>query len=1016
MTVRIYKTGAGTDLTSAEISTIATLLGETGRVTLLVPGFTERDRCRRQLAEAGVGLGVDVNCPAAWVSSLWELMGDGRALVDATDRKLLMTGVVAGVDDTELAPLRRNPGTIDMLASMARSYLPYALEGSSSPRLSSAERRVFDILAAYAQRLHESGFIEASEASVTLARSFATSVPACARVVVLRGADRVDACLLALLDAIADQGKILVMAGHDQENMAHMLGAHWDVASECLPGWQAQSRMPQLTAPLVAGPAARDAAYVRLIEEALDAVSSSESDSVSVAVASPDSVGDFEHIGLRLAARGVASCVDQRITFGQTLAGQTLYVLLDVLRRMDAEEPNSWWPAPELVDWLRSPFSGVGARRRQAIMAFDTALRRNRRLTAQDVLKQLSSLQSRELNAEHERAENEGRAPRPVVPADVVETLRQGHIARALRLMYTAGAAMPASVFGDAGGLEIKQCELTGLRSAYELFERARTLGISEVDALEVARSVSVRLSLRRTPTAQDGESPVNPRVVFMHADDLASAPASSYACVLLADMDTATYPTNVRESAKDILAEKFGRADIALGPGERRLVCFSRAIEAAGAKAYLARVENSREGDEQLATPALSVLVTRAKAAGAFVDATKPSGEGELLANLDPSSGEGIRTRHVSCLPEHVLGDEVRPYVLLQHRSVGGQACPRKLSASSIENALACPYRWFLSNRIPCRRFDAGFGPIEMGNFVHDVMQRFHERLIDEGLMRVTSENLAESMEQMDRAFAECREEHARGRYLYGRRAQNKDARKISAPLVAQDHLEKCTIEAILPPLHDVVRYESTMLSIFTPALFEYAFDNADVMYAGRPLGGRIDRIDTAPDAGSGERFVVIDYKNRSVSSGSKYFDAQDPTIEGADVPEGWLPGADKDASPKVQTLIYASAYQRLTGGSAQGAVYFGTRKAGVSGAIAASLAECEPPAFPEDKPAAFPGTAGTKKNPKEGRMEFSELLETVERSIERELDKLSAGAISPRPHKDSCKFCPATMCEMRR
>ena len=351
----------------------------------------------------------------------------------------------------------------------------------------------------------------------------------------------------------------------------------------------------------------------------------------------------------------------------------------------------------------------------------------------------------------------------------------------------------------------------------------------------------------------------------------------------------------------------------------------------------------------------------------------------------------------------------------------MGGEPRPRTLSASQIESYLACPYRWLVTNRVSTRRLDAGFGPIEMGNFVHDVMQRFHERLIEAGLARVTPANLDACLAELEIAFDETRDDHARGKHTHGRysKATGGKPQTIKGPLVATDELERNQIEAMRPKLREVVRHESDMLSIFSPALLEYAFDKEGVSYAGRPLGGRIDRIDTAPAAGAGERFVVIDYKNRA-SLGE--FACPDPTMaldEDEQLSPAWLPGREADRAPKVQTLIYATAYARLTGGSPQGAVYFGTRGPVVKGAVAAALVESEPPAFPRDKVSGYPGVKparGRSAAKHDGELEFGELLEQVERAIAVELDALEAGRVAPAPAQDSCGHCPLTMCARRR
>ena len=82
MPVRIYTTNAGTDLSDAEAALLADLVARHGRAVLLAPTFAELDLCRHDAAEAGVSLGVDYKTPTSWLSSLWELMGDGRSFVD----------------------------------------------------------------------------------------------------------------------------------------------------------------------------------------------------------------------------------------------------------------------------------------------------------------------------------------------------------------------------------------------------------------------------------------------------------------------------------------------------------------------------------------------------------------------------------------------------------------------------------------------------------------------------------------------------------------------------------------------------------------------------------------------------------------------------------------------------------------------------------------------------------------------------------------------------------------------
>lgn len=127
MTASVYITSAGTVPTSAEIELIEHMRDAHGRVTLLVPSYREGEVCRRTLADAGVGTGVDVLTPAAWVAGLWELFGDGRQPVSQLQRRLLtaqMLAVVEAQDPASLAPLKNNPGSVEMLVGMACDCYP----------------------------------------------------------------------------------------------------------------------------------------------------------------------------------------------------------------------------------------------------------------------------------------------------------------------------------------------------------------------------------------------------------------------------------------------------------------------------------------------------------------------------------------------------------------------------------------------------------------------------------------------------------------------------------------------------------------------------------------------------------------------------------------------------------------------------------------------------------------------------------------------------------------------------
>lgn len=1030
MAISVQMTKAGTGLGDGELALIGRLSGAHGRVTLLVPTYAEGEACRRRLADAGVGVSVDVLTPSAWIEGLWRLLGDGTRLVAPRERLLLASRVLgerAGGDGSGIAPLKDNPGSVHMVADMARRCLPFAV-GAPLPegeRLSPAERRAIEVLGAYEELLFSLGLREPSRAAMDVARMCDGGAPACLAALVVRPLAEYPEHLLRLVEAVGAQGDAVLVAGVRQPGLARALADRFGCAPEKPEGAEPPMAVPAFAE--VCGPSARLSSYALMASELISRLGEGE----EALIAGPDPLALFRGLAPRLAPFGAQVACEASVPFPQTRAGEMLFTLIDFLDRLDTQEASSWWPAPELADWLRSPFSGVGPSSAHIALSLDAMLRKTRSLDRGRLLAELDSRQSREQNRERARAERYGSPARPVVFKQVIDAILERRLGRAVQLMHAAAAAAPADAFG-VEGLAAQRAELTALQAALELLERGWGLGVTGDRTLVALRSLRVPVMLRALP-AGEGSPADGPKaagaaagagdvpaagasVRIVTLDALAAMGAASCPSVLLVDMSAEAYPLSERETASSVLAGKLDCAGLFQAPAERQRTAVVRALQAARTGSMLAFA--CRDDASEEIYPALAYAELRAEFAGRAPAIAAPDlpGEGALVGNLDPLSARGLSVDDAPRLAEHLLDPSLRRHVLLSHRCINGRPVTRTLSASQVENYLACPYRWFVNSRVVTRRLDVEFGPIERGNFSHDVMQRFYERLRECGLVRVTPATLDRCLGEMDLAFEEVRQDHLRGKYTHGKYASEERPRAIRGALVPLDELERMRIDAMLEQFHEVVRHDAEMLPIYAPSMLEYSFDREGVVYAGRPLGGRIDRVDVAPDAGSGERFVVIDYK-----TGANVSDmvCPDPTMnleEGERVGEGWLPGRDRDRAPKVQTLMYATALERSMGGSAQGAVYYGLRGPSVVGAVSSALSECEPPAFLADKVSPFPGVKGRMRVKRDGDMEFPELLERVEAAISSELDRLEGGDIAPRPASDSCSFCPLTTCEKRR
>ncbi len=1005
MPVRIYTTNTGTDLSDAESALLADLIARHGRAVLLAPTFAELDLCRHDAAEAGVSLGIDYKTPSSWLRSLWELLGDGRDFVDNLQRQMLFSDMIARRDDADLQPLSCGQGTVRMLARMARDVLP-GVAGTGAERCggnncqpepkSDAEARVFELLRAYASGLDRRDMVEPCEAADIMAGALTDSLPACTRAVCVRGVTSFTYSLLELLSAVANNGgEVVVLLAREQAAMREELATALDargVLFEVAP--LDEDAGAPATAPKsvvrpafveVAGPHARARVYADVIDKMVKAhkesnvndAASAPADPVRVLVVSARAPQLFGELAARLAARHVAAETTEFTAFSQSIVGRQFTALANLIERMKAADEGAaskteWWPAPELTDWIYSPLSGADA---ASARTFDKNMRLSRSKTTAGVKSLLQSVQGQIRGARKAASDENWFKNVPCVVSDVFQALWRDKPVTALKAMLAAAEALPDRAFGGLDGQARRQAETALLRHAIDiLMNEARVLDVSQTATVPVLDGVRTKVDKRsaaydyetyevdRTPRAQ---------VRFVSLADASVLRPGGYDAVLFADVDLDSYPLSHEEGPLATLTAELRRDGVSLEPAALLRVRFGRAMQAASGPVALARVTHDRQARECYPAAVWTELRAHAEAAGA----AKPTrvGEGDIIADFDPVAGEGLRRERVTCeAPQH-LSDEAIPYLVLRRRDGEGEDAPlvpRLTSASQIEAYSTCPLCWFVSYRVKPQSIDAGFGNMEKGNFVHDVLEHLHARLPQEGMERVTPENLPRAQELLREVFDETLAEHASKRGNEG-------------PLVPLSPVEERQVAEILPQLEGVLAYEAEALTPFAPRYLEFAFNDLKVEYAGWPLGGRIDRVDVDAE----NRAVVIDYKHRS---GVEEFKLADPTVR--DEESGEAPIDDPRWLPThTQTLIYAQAMRRALDLDTRAALYFSTKggKPALRGAASAELLEEErgDGRIPGLKKG-FPGEGGN--------MDFDALLDRVEAGIAERLRELEAGNVA--------------------
>lgn len=1002
MPVRIYTTNAGTDLSDAEAALLADLIARHGRAVLLAPTFAELDLCRHDAAEAGVSLGIDYKTPTSWLRSLWELLGDGRGFVDNLQRQMLFSDMVTRLDDADLQPLSRSQGTVRMLARMARDVLP-GVAGTGAERCrgdncqpepkSDAEARVFELLRAYAGGLDRRDMVEPCEAADIMTSVLADSLPACTRAVCVRGITSFTHGLLELLSAVANNGgEVVVLLAREQAAMREELAAAFDArdvlfeiaplgegvgASDAACGTAAQPAFIE-----VAGPHARAHAYADAIDDLVKTCRGSEvdgasADPVRVLAVSARAPQLFGELVSRLAARHIAAETTEFTAFSQSIAGRQFAALAGLIERMKAADEGmasktEWWPAPELTDWIYSPLSGADA---ASARGFDKNMRLSRSKTAAGVKSLLQSVQGQVRGARKAASDDNWFKNVPCVVSDVFQALWRDKPVTALKAMLAVAEALPDRALGGLDGQARRQAETALLHHAIDiLMNDARALDVSQAATVPVLDGVRTKVDKRSTAydyeTYEVDRTP-RAQVRFVSLADASVLRPGGYDAVLFADVDLDSYPLSHEEGPLATLTTELRRDGVSLEPAALLRVRFGRAMQATSGPVALARVTHDRQARECYPAAVWTELRAHAEAAGA----AKPTcvGEGDIIADFDPAAGEGLKRERVTCeAPQH-LSDEAIPYLVLRRRDGEGENAPlvpRLTSASQIEAYSTCPLCWFVSYRVKPQSIDAGFGNMEKGNFVHDVLEHLHARLPQEGMERVTPENLPRAQELLHEVFDETLAEHAGKRGTEG-------------PLVPLSPVEERQVAEILPQLEGVLAYESEALAPFAPRYLEFAFNELKVEYAGWPLGGRIDRVDVDAE----NRAVVIDYKHRT---GVEEFKLADPTVR--DEESGTAPIDDpRWLPPHTQTLIYAQAMRRALDLDTRAALYFSTKggKPALRGAASAELLEEErgDGRIPGLKKG-FPGEGGS--------MDFDALLDRVEAGIAERLRELGAGNVA--------------------
>lgn len=277
-------------------------------------------------AGAGAAFGTRRLTAAGLVEELWELWGDGRALVRADERQVLMARAAAGCGAAE------TPGAPSVLAAFAAEHAAAFAEGigRDGDGLAPLQRELVACLRSYYDDLSARNLIEPDAAAARLA-----SMVAAGRLPVM------EVAVLDFLDASEGLRSLLAALGARAEGAA-------DLATvPPLP------RDVQPSVLIAAGAAA-------MPELLLETIARDGGKAENTLVVSADPAGLLRVLGASLAAAGFQVALRGAVPWDATALGRAW----ECVRRLEEGSPH-WLAAA--TDFAYNPLSGLDDRKAREI-------------------------------------------------------------------------------------------------------------------------------------------------------------------------------------------------------------------------------------------------------------------------------------------------------------------------------------------------------------------------------------------------------------------------------------------------------------------------------------------------------------------------------------------------------------------------------------------------------------------------------------------------------------------------
>ena len=1044
MGLLLYKQQTGAFLSNSVQEQLEASLERWGSAQLVVPSSDAVLLVKRQLgAIQELSVGVNVSTFDEWMRDQWKLYGNSDRLLSTTLRKVFFQQVLDGMSADELGSLNAGKGTVELLSKLAPEYLTELDQIMTSGQLSAGQMSACKVLERYKVLLEEKSYVEVCQCLDYLLQS----IPEQGAALVFSRVEDLSEARLKFVRKLSQKREVAFSlyvpegpAGYAAEQQLELvsgLGCDCRVDAELAPAAKSQE-LNDLLAMVFRATEGNEVtpsgavtflsplgqlAEAESISRYISQCAESGSKSFVVYTSNPQKVWDA--LSQKLAAKGIAAHYKRSVRIQDSLAGSAFASLIDAYATLSERaelEKNidyqasehqmgdmSWWPPRSLTDYLISPISGISVERAWML---DKSWRGNRTLYATRVLETLSkaAISSR-------------------LCAETIKSLELGRIGSAAQRIIEYLSAEASDEQSEAAQSEealLQNQESLKVMSkivssAQELHEAGLKLTPQTLKSfIDLCKDQSVMM-----PVSNGIKSDI--QVLIAPVSQAHSFEPHMFDTVIFQGMDTLNFGVKASDGALQEFVRHASKTP-KVSEFARYQRDFYTALTTASTSVAFEKVEQKDVFN--------AVALSEVKACYPKDYAKKTGlvrGEEEVLVNLLPQASDQERVAELPTIESGEIDPKLKNIVVLPRHltretleqelhgliEVSREGLPL-LSASQIETYLECPYKWFTQRRIKISQVDTEFAPMQMGTFIHRVLELTHASLLAEALgcdvaevdlavepvllqdvagSRITSDNLDHAKQVLDTCFAQVWDEQF-----------NNINRASSNELIPHSIQERKQVENIRENLKNLLEFEASHFVGYQPRFFELRFGREEnvVEYAGAQFTGSIDRVDVNAHG----QALIIDYKHKGTNDLKAYSAKLSLDSE-----------LSKEILPRhVQSAIYAQIMRKqLIKYKLEpvAAIYLGTKeqKDKPSFALAGMATEAATEHIwnmhPEDKKLRDQAVMVVSQN----SAEFADYLDAWENLIAQKVQAMLSGDVRANPcDKDACKYCPVKLCDKRR